>query len=74
MLPPSSGKPRQRGGVPDSYRRNANEYLTLWSQELAGIANDSVRLQSAQRRSEVIAKFREVERAAAVTSAGRMHP
>ena len=48
-----------------SYRKNANQYLDAWSKELSTIADDSVRIQSAERREQVLAKFRAIERSAA---------
>jgi phage shock protein A len=51
----------------NSYRKNANAYLAQWSQELSAIEDDNIRLQSSRRRSEVLAGFHGIERAAAAT-------
>jgi hypothetical protein len=51
----------------NSYRKNANVYLAQWSQELASIQDDNIRMQSALRRREVLAGFQRIEHAAAAT-------
>jgi hypothetical protein len=49
----------------DAYRNNANVYLDAWSQEVSAIQDDAIRQKSAQRRGDVIARFRGIEQGAA---------